>query len=973
MDIIRRQSRRLVYGSKGLSGGSTSGIRKSIGTTIGPGPGRKSLTWKQLQLLRDTNASDTTRNTNARSDDRTAEAQAPKRNTDANGKMTSPYTHGYTGQYGSPNEPPRESGSRRRKLAAMAGSVYRAGVAAASEIREQYSQTRLTRDMGDGSPEQVHIPGAFPEVPIVHAGEEQLILFPSYAKRHVKGMHLPRRPTGENAYGTPNGGGNGIGPGVDERDYWTAEWNRHEDEKAVVDVDVRGWLYMPPRGPMSRKNRMVLGVARRLSGLPGAAATQAAPGSQLQHGNSDLRRAVTDLEGLGEEERIAKEAREIERRGQGEKEAAVRGEYSERPRADDLDDGFGAMRRRRSPSPPSPTTPVRTNSGLGFPSDMTEAELAAANANLNARLAPFMANPLVGIPITLFFYNDQRSKSKTVETNASGHFIARVPLDFVPTHFRVLANENMSTTQPVEVIEPKGVSLISDVDDTIKRSNINGGAREIFRNTFVRELGDQTIDGVKELYNSLHKMGVKLHYVSNSPWQLYPVLASFFHKAGLPPGSIDLKQYSGMLQGIFEPVAERKKGTLERILRDFPERRFLLVGDSGEADLEVYTDLALAYPGRILAVFIRDVTTPEQMDMGYFTSNMQTMDRRNSGLERRDSSRRRAATTTNARSQPTPPPPRLPPRSSPQPSQGPVMGDLIDLSDDTPSSKSVHEPRSSSLSAMHGSKSTSDIPQQRKGPPPRPAKPTALRSSPADIGTGGAPPPLPPKPRDSPRPSTSHQTSSTSGSGASTRGPAPPPPPPRRTNTANLSSSSQQQQQQPPYPPPRRVQTTNSHASSLNSNYDSDTDEWGLPRSSKIPLENRTLGSSSSRSNNTSFLPVRPATSYDTMQGLNGASVYANTGNTAAGGSGGNGNGNGGANSPVNKKLEIWMRRLAEAHESLEKQGVKLYTWREGRDVVAEAEGIVREALRQQGGGGGSSGGRGHGHGGIGGRDNRRS
>jgi phosphatidate phosphatase APP1 len=98
----------------------------------------------------------------------------------------------------------------------------------------------------------------------------------------------------------------------------------------------------------------------------------------------------------------------------------------------------------------------------------------------------------------------------------------------------------------------------------------------------------------------MYDMGVGIHYVSNSPWQLFPVLATFFQTAGLPPGSYHLKQYSGMLQGIFEPVAERKKGTLERILRDFPERKFLLVGDSGEADLEVYTDVVLANPGRII-------------------------------------------------------------------------------------------------------------------------------------------------------------------------------------------------------------------------------------------------------------------------------------------------------------------------------------------------------------------------------------
>src|SRR3978361_675144 len=65
-----------------------------------------------------------------------------------------------------------------------------------------------------------------------------------------------------------------------------------------------------------------------------------------------------------------------------------------------------------------------------------------------------------------------------------------------------------------------------------------------------------------------------------------------------------------MLQGIFEPVAERKKGTLEKIMRDFPERRFILIGDSGEADLEVYTDVVLANPGKVLAIYIRDVTTP---------------------------------------------------------------------------------------------------------------------------------------------------------------------------------------------------------------------------------------------------------------------------------------------------------------------------------------------------------------------------
>ena len=47
-------------------------------------------------------------------------------------------------------------------------------------------------------------------------------------------------------------------------------------------------------------------------------------------------------------------------------------------------------------------------------------------------------------------------------------------------------------------------------------------------------------------------------------------------------------------------------------MADFPDRRFVLVVDSGEADLEVYTDVVMANPGRVLAAYIRDVTTPDK-------------------------------------------------------------------------------------------------------------------------------------------------------------------------------------------------------------------------------------------------------------------------------------------------------------------------------------------------------------------------
>ncbi|RUS19213.1 hypothetical protein BC937DRAFT_87834 [Endogone sp. FLAS-F59071] len=87
------------------------------------------------------------------------------------------------------------------------------------------------------------------------------------------------------------------------------------------------------------------------------------------------------------------------------------------------------------------------------------------------------------------------------------------------------------------------------------------------------------------------------------------MLQSFFHRSDFPPGSAHLRLYSGMFAKFTEIPGQAKRDRIYEIMRDFPMRRFVLVGDSGEIDLEIYTRIALEYPGRIIAIFIRDVTT----------------------------------------------------------------------------------------------------------------------------------------------------------------------------------------------------------------------------------------------------------------------------------------------------------------------------------------------------------------------------
>lgn len=825
--------------------------------------------------------------------------------------MTSRYDYGLRSEgggatgagYGSGlgEEPPRESGSRRRRIAALAGSVYRAGAAAASELKEQYDNTRI-RGVEPWESQRVTIPGSFPNVAIVTKGSEQMVLFPSYAKRHIKEYGQARHPQ-------PGMARSASQASMDDEDYWKQEWARMEDEKAVVDVDVRGWVYNPHTGPMTRRNRVLIGLARRLSGIPSPTVNTQQPTSLTSmHEEHERKR---------EEEKIAKEARGIEKRGQREKEAANRGGYSETPREETSDGETDSLYLGRSRSgtvsPASaPSSPVLTAAKLASTpaGELTEAELAVANANMMARLGPFLTVPLVESPVTLFFYNDTQSQSRTIMTNDSGHFVTRVSLDFVPTHVRVLAaDSSLSVTEPIKLIEHTGVSLISDIDDTVKRSSISMGAREIFRNTFIRDLGGLTVDGVREWYNSLADMGVSFHYCSNSPWQLFPVIASFFHLAGLPPGSIHLKQYSGMLQGIFEPVAERKKGTLERILRDFPERKYLLVGDSGEADLEVYTELAVANPGRILAVFIRDVTTPEPAK--FFEESFGT------GGPRQRMSRSQTSRPTldlgNPQSSEPAGRPMLPPRVASAPSK--PEENLIDFSDE-PEEMAPNESQKladvKDNSKLKPSVNTLDLLVRK--PPPRPVKPPALRSSPSETGSGlwanqsakDASPPLPsPRSRNqtlgSAHPLAQMQT--LSDQKIPTNSNFSKPKDQAASSSSNTPTSTSSSRPAPPPPLPRRKGTSTSSLRNLS------------PR----------LGAFSRRSTADSDVD------YDPLEGRQRSNSRTHS------------------PPPVNKKVDMWRRRVARAHDTLDHIGVQLYTWRKGDDVIKEAEGIVRQAMRENG------------------------
>jgi phosphatidate phosphatase APP1 len=152
-----------------------------------------------------------------------------------------------------------------------------------------------------------------------------------------------------------------------------------------------------------------------------------------------------------------------------------------------------------------------------------------------------------------------------------------------------------------------GVSIISDIDDTIKQTDVTSRTRMLTR-TFVEEF--ESIDGMAALYQHWAEQGGMFHYVSSSPWQIYRPLENFLAHHDFPSGSMHLKWFR-LRDEFFKRwrIIRRKSkaGVIAQMMKRMPYRKFLLVGDSGERDPEIYTKIARRFPEQVLGILIRDL------------------------------------------------------------------------------------------------------------------------------------------------------------------------------------------------------------------------------------------------------------------------------------------------------------------------------------------------------------------------------
>lgn len=239
-----------------------------------------------------------------------------------------------------------------------------------------------------------------------------------------------------------------------------------------------------------------------------------------------------------------------------------------------------------------------------------------------------------------------------------------------PLRYRVATEDGRDLAEGLLwPVTAQGLSVVSDIDDTIKVSEV-GDSRQLLRNTFLKPF--EAVPGMAAWYRHIEasaqavllagadahaapaapaaadvaadadaaadvaadaadapadaatasaaavtaaagqpvSRNIRFHYLSSSPIQLLPLLEGFLQQQGFPAGPLLLREstaWHSLLPGEGESQAHKQQ-KLVQLLSGLGQRRFILIGDSGEADPEIYGEIARRFPAQVVAVLIRDVS-----------------------------------------------------------------------------------------------------------------------------------------------------------------------------------------------------------------------------------------------------------------------------------------------------------------------------------------------------------------------------
>lgn len=208
-----------------------------------------------------------------------------------------------------------------------------------------------------------------------------------------------------------------------------------------------------------------------------------------------------------------------------------------------------------------------------------------------------------------------------VTADRGGVVDMRLAVDLPPgwNEITLRTDDSPEVTAPVFVVaKDTKLGLLSDIDDTVMVTALPRPLLAAW-NTFVLDEHARTpVAGMAVLYERIVRAhpGAPVVYLSTGAWNVAPTLTRFLSRNLYPAGALLLTDWGPTHDRLFRSGKEHKRTNLARLATDFPGLRWVLVGDDGQHDEELYGEFARAHPECVAAVCIRQLSPGQAVFAG---------------------------------------------------------------------------------------------------------------------------------------------------------------------------------------------------------------------------------------------------------------------------------------------------------------------------------------------------------------------
>ena len=208
-----------------------------------------------------------------------------------------------------------------------------------------------------------------------------------------------------------------------------------------------------------------------------------------------------------------------------------------------------------------------------------------------------------------------------VTADRGGVVDARLECDLEPGwHLATLTTEGSRPVEaPIQVVAPDArFGVVSDIDDTVMVTALPRPLLAAWNTFVLNEHARRPVAGMAVLYERLRDQhpGCPVVYLSTGAWNVAPTLSRFLSRNLCPAGALLLTDWGPTHDRWFRSGQQHKHESLRRLAEDFPDLRWLLVGDDGQHDEELYGSFLREHPEHVAAVAIRQLSASEAVLAG---------------------------------------------------------------------------------------------------------------------------------------------------------------------------------------------------------------------------------------------------------------------------------------------------------------------------------------------------------------------